>query len=77
MNKDFKRYVKTRIKNVLIKDQEYEHLQTDLVSASRCKNYEQQEEIINKLDSVTKELCYIQGFKDAMRMILKLNRGGE
>ncbi len=40
MNKDFKRYVKARIKNVLINDQEYKQLQTDLVSASHENDIE-------------------------------------
>lgn len=75
MESDFTRHMRVRIKHALTKDQEYKHLQIGLVIACKCKDYEQQEEILNKLDIVAKELCYIQGYKDAMGMIVNLNQG--
>lgn len=73
MDKEFMKYVYARIEKALGENAEYMKLQSDLVKAHECKDYNSYIEISDEMEAKTTEACYIQGYKDAMRLLLNLN----
>lgn len=72
MDNDFMQYVYTRIKKVLEENADYMKLQSDGVIAIETKDYPSYIDISDDLQSKAEELCYMQGYKDAMQIILNL-----
>lgn len=72
MDKDFMQYVYARIEKALTENTEYMELQSKCVEA--MKNHEDKlaNDISDQMESLSEELCFLQGYNDAMRMILNL-----
>lgn len=69
MDKDFMQYVYARIEQALTENSEYKKLQKKCAELSyEDKEYE---DAFSWLDAKAQELCYIQGFKDAMALLVK------
>lgn len=73
MDKDFDQYVYARIERVLKESDEYMKLQEKLVKAQKNNENALAEDLDGKLGVMAEELCYRQGFKDAMAIILGKN----
>jgi hypothetical protein len=72
MDKDFIQYVYARIEKALTENAEYMKLQDKLAKAGHdimLQNREY-EDLTCQKEGMSQELCYMQGFNDAMRMIL-------
>lgn len=61
MDKDFMQYVYSRCAEALMENKEYAKLERD-------KNSDQDE-----VQAKAEELCYIKGYKDALKLILNAN----
>lgn len=75
MDKDFMQYVYARIEKALMENVEYKKLQSECFDAGHdviLRNNEY-EDLITKMSCMEQELCYIQGFNDAMKLIINSN----
>lgn len=72
MDKDFMQYVYSRIEKTLTGNAKYMELQSACVKAAK-NDAKLHEELTSELEALEQELCYIQGYKDAMRMVLDIN----
>jgi len=68
MKKDFMQFVYNRIENVLTKNEEYRELQSKCAELDYADD--EYEAVSYKLEALSQELCYMQGFKDAMKLLM-------
>jgi|GEM_PF-1724335 len=78
MDNDFMQYVYARIEKALTENVEYVELQSKCAEAGsdimlQNKEYE---DITCQMEARAEELCYMQGYNDAIRMILN-SKGSE
>ena len=71
MDIEFMVYVYARIERAL-NNERYREAQERLVDAQKCNLDNSCEELITEVEAVASELCYLQGYNDAMRLILNL-----
>ena len=71
MDKDFMQYVYARIDKALLENEEYEKLRDDMAVASKDKESREYDGLSTQIAAKEQELCYIQGFNDAMQLIMK------
>jgi hypothetical protein len=70
MDKDFLQYTYMRIDKALMENEEYKNLQSKCANASRKEKPKEYEELSGQMAAMEQELCYMQGFKDAMSLML-------
>lgn len=70
MNKDFMQYVYARTDKALIGNTEYMELQSKCAKAIERKDYDSYSEISDELQAKAEEICYIQGYRDAMAILV-------
>lgn len=68
-NKDFMQYVFNRCDAALTQDVKYIEMQTKYVDAVKEENHELEEELTELMEIRATELCYTQGFRDAMAIM--------
>lgn len=68
MDNDFMQYVYSRIDKALMGDEKYKELRSECNKAYRRKNTDLYDELLSQVEATEQELCYIQGFKDAMAL---------
>ncbi len=72
MDKDFMQYVYARIEKALTENDEYMKMQSKCVEARKNHEDKLANDISDQMESTAEELCYLQGYKDAMRMMLNI-----
>lgn len=70
MNKDFVQYIGTRCDKSAVNDPEYKRIQKELVEAQNNNDFDKYSELSVKLEMRVQEICYSQGFCDAMQFVL-------
>lgn len=70
MNEEFMQYVLARIEKILRESKEYMELQSDCVEAETNNNNELAWNISNEMEFLSQKLCYVQGFNDAMQLMM-------
>jgi hypothetical protein len=74
MNSDFTNFIYARVEKALMENEEYKKIQSKCANAITNKDYEQYENLSPELEAKAQELSYMQGFNDAMQIIM--NREG-
>lgn len=69
MDKDFMQYVYRRCERAVLKDEEYKRLQGECIKISGKENFKEYEELSCQMETRAEELCYLQGFNDAIRVL--------
>lgn len=69
INNDFMQYVYARIEKALTENEEYMKLQSECAKAKDNKSDNLANDISDQMESKAEELCYLQGFNDAMAML--------
>lgn len=69
MDKDFMQYVYARIEKVLSESEKYSELQKKCIDAYKNNDLKLYSELNTESDSISEELCYLQGFRDAINLI--------
>lgn len=72
MNKDFMQYVYVRCDKALMESEEYVELQNKCLEAVKDNNDKLANDISDHMEAKAEELCYLQGFNDAMQLMLGL-----
>ena len=74
MNEDFMQYVYARTEKALTDNAEYMELQSKCAEAGHdiMLQNKEYESLSCKCECKAEELCYLQGYNDAMRMILNI-----
>jgi hypothetical protein len=70
MNKAFMEYVYKRCEAACTENVEYTELQSQISDVSKDRNSELYEELDCQIGAKAEELCYIQGFNDAMQLVI-------
>lgn len=70
MDQDFMQYVYARVEKAIIGDTECMELQSKCVEAQHDGNQELYDELSKQLNCISEVACYIQGYKDAMRIMI-------
>lgn len=68
VNSDFMKNVYERIEKALTENEEYMNLQRECVQAKKDKLDELADDISDQMEAKSEELCYLQGFNDAIAM---------
>lgn len=68
MNEEFMQYVDARIEKILRESKEYMGLQSNCVEALE-KNNKLAWDISNEMEAMSQQLCYIQGYYDAIQLM--------
>jgi predicted component of viral defense system (DUF524 family) len=78
LDKDFIQYVYARIEKALIGNAEYKELQSKCVEASKGNDINLYENLSVEIEAKAEELCYMQGYKDGLRLVstILLEGGG-
>lgn len=71
MNSDFRNYAYARIEKALTGNEEYVGMQKKCVEMLENNDIEKYEHIANATEVKATELSYMQGFNDAMQLIMK------
>lgn len=71
MSSDFRNYAYARIDKALMGSVEYKKVQDKHGKALENKQYDVVESLSDELEARAQELCYVQGFNDAMQLIMK------
>lgn len=71
MNSDFRNYVYERIEKALMRSVDYKKIQDKYSKALENKQHDVAESLSDELEARAQELCYVQGFNDAMHLIMK------
>lgn len=71
MDKDFMEYAYARTEKTLMENTEYKILQKKCADASKDKNMWEYENLSCEIEYKVRELCYMQGFNDAIRLLIK------
>lgn len=69
MNKDFMQYVYRRTEKALTENKEYMKLQRECAEAGKKKLDSLVSDISDQMECKAEELCYLQGFNDAMAIL--------
>ena len=72
MNKEFDQYIGARCDNTVIKDETYKKLQTELSKARKNNDIDIFSEISGLIEVRVQEFCYMQGFRDAMQIMMNM-----
>lgn len=70
MNKEFIDYAFARIEKATDNSTEYQELQNQLIEASKNKDIKLYDNLSCQMEAKAEELSYLQGFNDAIQMIL-------
>ncbi len=70
MNEDFKQYLIARCEKALTENKDYARLQSDSLLAIENKDFGSYAKIAAESEAKVEELCYMQGFNDAMQLIM-------
>ena len=73
MNEDFIRCMSARCEKALIESPEYQGMENELSAKGKEGDIKTFSEFSSRVQSKAEELCYIQGFNDAMQLMLNKN----
>ncbi len=72
MNKDFMQYVYARTEKALVQNSKYMKLQSKYCEAKKSNNDKLASDISDQMEAMAEELCYLQGFNDALRLVINI-----
>jgi hypothetical protein len=72
MDKDFMQFIYARCEKALTGNAEYMELQSKCADARKNNDIDTYDNLSCELEARAQDLCYTQGFNDAMRMLLYL-----
>lgn len=70
MNRDFIQYISNRCDTLAAENPDYKKMQKELGEAEDKNDIERYSELSIQLEILVQQLCYTQGFKDAMQLML-------
>jgi hypothetical protein len=68
MNSDFKNFIYARAEKALMENEEYKKIQSKCVESIKRKDFKEYEDLLSDSETKAQELCYMQGFKDALQI---------